>query len=75
MEPTLSKKIDIGPSNWDAFTGLSTDNYLQALDNLFECCVYPQQIQNLKILLIEKIDIKAKYRLKELNNESTTLSD
>ena len=75
MEPTLSKKIDIGPDDWSAFTEISTDNYLQTLSNLFSCCSDPEQTLNLAQLLTHKIDIAAKYRLKELNNESTTLSD
>ena len=71
----LSKRIDVGPNDWGDFTTLSTDNYLQALDNLFECCAEIQQTEQLKTLLIEKINITADYRIKELQNEPTTLPD
>lgn len=74
MEPTLLKKIDLGPDDWTEFCERSTDNYCQTLDNLFGCCNNPQMIQDLKIKLISSIENAAKYRLKELNDESKALS-
>ena len=69
MAPTLSRKIDLGPDDWHLFCEISTDNYCQALDNLFQCCDNPQMIQDLKIRLIYSVENAAKYRLGALNNE------
>lgn len=69
----LSRKIDIGPDDWSIFCEISTENYCQALDNLFQCCNTQHMIQDLKLKLIESIENAAKYRLQELNNESQTL--
>ena len=70
MANTLSKKIDIGPDNWNQYIKLSNDNYTQTIHNLFDSCLNPKQIMDLRILLTNDIEYIAKQRLKEVMNES-----
>lgn len=66
----LSKKIDIGPDNWNHYIRLSTNNYAQTLHNLFDACEDPKQIKEVRLMLINDIEGIARTRLKEIINES-----